>query len=385
MGDEHAKISPSAIDRWITCHGSVGVQTDDPPGPHAVWGTAAHWVAEQCLNTNKDTRTYIEVLDPDGTEITEEMTNCAQVYVDFCRMKAKEYPRANIGVESRVSLEGYGLPHVYGTADYVVNDPFNELVVVDFKSGRGISVDADSLQLRLYGVMAAGDMLETYERIRCIIVQPRDKRGEYIKEHVYTPEELMVWMIEEVAPAIEDIESDNPTFQPSEKACRWCSINGKCIHQAKAAVHLADNYNPIFNPNVLHPDVIAQLLRQADFFANWLKGLKDQAIEMLKQGETIPGFKLVESITKSKFDDTQDVGKILYKEVKLKKRDIYEEKLRPISYILSKTPKLKQPLVEKLIVKPQGYPTIAPSSDKRPALDMQADVDDMFKDIDDTE
>ena len=150
--NDHAKISPSAIDGWIICGMYPWVQGDDDPGPYAKWGTAAHWLSETALTSEQDAADVAKTTatDPYGTEITTEMVDCSQAYIDYCRMKAKEFPKAEIGIEKRVSLEHWDLPEVYGTSDYIVDDAYNELTVIDLKAGRGISVPADSLQARLY-------------------------------------------------------------------------------------------------------------------------------------------------------------------------------------------------------------------------------------------
>lgn len=52
----HAKLSPSSAHRWMNCTGSIILEKNiaDTTSEHADEGTAAHFLASECLEQGKD-------------------------------------------------------------------------------------------------------------------------------------------------------------------------------------------------------------------------------------------------------------------------------------------------------------------------------------------
>ena len=48
---EHARLSPSGAEKWMTCPGSVALEADEPDtsNDYSDEGTAAHFLASACL------------------------------------------------------------------------------------------------------------------------------------------------------------------------------------------------------------------------------------------------------------------------------------------------------------------------------------------------
>lgn len=379
---EHAPhYGPSSAHRWLLCPASIWHQNDDrDPGKDALEGSAKHYVAEQLLKYNADQLDFVgELIDVDGTEVefTRSMADNVSVYAQYAQSLIDEYPDATVHIEKRVSMEWFKPEYggVFGTADLIIDEKFNELVVIDYKSGVGISVAPTSPQIKLYALMAAGNLLHTYERIRCIIIQPEDKYGEVVKEAVFEPDELYDWFNGEVVTAISDSLSEDPTFNPSDTACRWCDYAGECVAQARMALALADeDFATIgdtvaaVDPDSIDADRISYILKNAMFIKKWIEQVENAALNRMMQGELIPDFKLVEKHTKIAWNRNYDIEKELYEVVKLRKKDILTTRVRTPNQILELAPKIKHSLIKQLTVKPEGALTVAPMTDNRPEV-----------------
>ena len=120
------------------------------------------------------------------------------------------------------------------------------------------------------------------------------------------------------------------------------------------------------NPDILSPEEIAAIIPYAEALASWSKGVKDYALAHAVDGEEFPGYKLVQGRSNRKITDDQaaikallDAGCDLEKIVRLKS-------LTDLEGYLSKDTVAK--VLDGLIIKPEGKPTLVPDSDKREAL-----------------
>lgn len=383
---KHSPYGPSGASRWMRCPASVHHQDGSKePGKDALRGSAMHYVAEYCLGSEYTVpEDFIdELIDVDGTkvEFTAEMSDTVEEYLEYAQDLIRQFPDATVKVEKPVSLEWFGSAYadVRGTADLIIDEKFGALINVDFKSGVH-GVDPDTPQLKLYAIMAAGELLETYEEIRCVIIQPNDKYGEVYKEAVFLPEELLQWLKDEVIPAIENSLSDSPSYNPSETACRWCDYAGRCPAQNNFALALADEQFSNFevcepvnpdDPSTIDTDRMGYLLEQSKFLKTWIEAVESTALSRMERGEHIPGFKLIETEARWKWTSDVDVEKELYEKVKLKKKDILKTTVKTPKQILGVAPAIKYPLIEKLIIKPKGGLKIVPDNDKRNGVETE--------------
>lgn len=389
---EHAEFSPSGLPRNRICPASVKYQKDREVTEDMAIGTVLHKLSEKSL-VERGKYFPFEIgdeLEADGFKvtITEELSEVIKYYFSAVVELEATYPDADMYVEQRVDLSAYGVEYsnVFGTADVILKEIFGTLIVIDLKTGVGHSVPADAEQLKMYAVMAAGDALLSYEKIITVVIQPRDKYGDKIKMAEHKPEDLDVWMREEVIPAIDDSRSENPTFQASEEGCRWCGFKGKCKAQAEFAMQIAskdfelvESIDQLFDemyissPDELSNDVVSKILDMTKFFEDWLKSVRSVALGRSLEGQDIPNYKIVESIKHKTWDPDKDIEHILRKELKLRKKDIFEEKLlspNAILELVKKDEKLIKRITE-LIIKPQGYPTLAKLSDRRSVMETE--------------
>jgi hypothetical protein len=112
-------------------------------------------------------------------------------------------------------------PDLFGTVDILIIVPGERIIVIDFKHGRGVTVEPDSSQLKYYGALSLENLLElanqkiTAKVIELYIVQPRipHPKGP-IRKLVMNPEELEQWFTDELLPAAEATRSPNAMLYP---------------------------------------------------------------------------------------------------------------------------------------------------------------------------
>ena len=369
MPDQHAVLSPSSAARWINCPGSVRLSQQLPPAQSSSYadeGTLAHRVAELKL------RVRSREIEPEeyATELTTclaseywsgELDEATDYYAD---MVFEHWGAAGIDaellVEQRFRLDKWA-PGSFGTSDAVVIGN-GVLEVIDLKYGKGIKVDAvKNPQLMLYALGAA-DLFEDlydFERVRMTIVQPR---LDHVSVDMMTLRELRDWGKYIVQPA-----AYNAANGAGETAagdwCRWCPAKAVCRTRAEEHLKLA-RYD-FKEPELLEPEEIGEILKQAEELQKWTADVQAYALQQALDGEHFTGWKLVEGRSVRKYADDLKVAETLiasgYPEAAL-----YEKKLYSITAMEKIVGKKKlTEILGDLIIKPAGKPVLVPESDKR--------------------
>ena len=149
MPDVHALLSASSSKQWLHCPPSVRLQENFPnkSSVYAEEGTFAHEICEYKV------RKYLHerVKRPQSEEFdTEEIEQITDVYAEFV-ISIIEQMRENgceplAFVEERVDYSHIA-PSGFGTADMLIigkdENGRGLLHVCDFKTGKGVFVDAD--------------------------------------------------------------------------------------------------------------------------------------------------------------------------------------------------------------------------------------------------
>jgi|GEM_PF-3871159 len=380
---KHAYLSPSSASRWLTCPGSASIQdySNAKPSIYAAEGTLMHKISEECLrDPDLDPSQLLgQTFKIDGFDIvfTEEFEDTVRFYIDSIWNLKDTYPDAKMSYEKKVYLT----KDIYGTADCIIDVKFDTLIVVDLKGGKGVSVSADSPQPKLYAIMAAGKLLETYESIHTIIIQPRDRDGNQYKIAKHDPRDLKLWLENIVQPAIKNANSKNPTFQASEEACRWCTASGTCKYQAELALNVARQEFKTFDatqvntyeqemtdPFKLSNTDISKALQLLKFLETWITNVRVHAHGLLLKGIPIDDFKLVEGRVTRKWKDESVMKDVLRKEFRMKVGDIFTKKLKSPPQVLKIIDKKKHEKLTSYIDYIKGNPTIAPESSPKKAI-----------------
>lgn len=373
----HAMLGPSGAHRWLTCTPSAKLETQfpDQSSLYAAEGSYAHAFAELKLQKYLgliDTRAFHAKLKliKDSLYYRKEAEDYVDAYVTYAvELIAKAQsitPDAVVMLEQKLDFSEW-VPGGFGTGDLVIVAD-GTLEIMDLKFGKGVQVYAeDNPQMRLYalGAYAAYEMLYDIQRVRMTIHQPR---LDHIDSDEITVDELLKWAEEYVRPRAKLAAKGEGEFVPGEKQCQFCRARATCKARAEANLEMAKH--DFCDSFLLSNDEVADILAKADELVKWAADIKDYALDQaVNYGVKFPGWKLVEGRSNRAYSDDCKVAEALVK------ANFPEEKIYKPSELLGITAmekeigkKLFGKLLDGLIVKPPGKPTLAPESDKRPEI-----------------
>lgn len=282
-------------------------------------------------------------------------------------------------VEQRLPIAHLtGEDDAHGTADAVIVAG-DELIVVDLKYGRGVAVLADdNPQLQIYALAALAEfsLAQDFKTVRMVIHQPR--LG-VVSEWVQTVEELEAFGATVTAAAQRTRDPDAPLVV-GEAACHFCKAKADCPAIRATVMDAFDNVEP----KTAEADVLSDAMAKADLIEGWLKAIRAKVESNLLARIPVPGWKLVQGKRGNRAWSDKDAAEKLLKEMRVKHDLMYDysvispttaDKLAKDGVI-----GLRQwAKVQALITQADGKPSVAPESDKRPALVTSAvgDFDDV--------
>lgn len=421
MAGTHARWSPSGAHRWMPCPGSLVLEEGygDSTSKYAAEGTAAHDLAARCLTSGLDAADAIgESIEADGFAFTVDQDFAAnvQTYLDLVRDLVKSTGGCLL-VEQALPLQHLtGEPDAVGTGDAVILTD-DEAICIDLKFGRGVGVSAeDNYQLKMYGLGAlhlyAG--LGEFKRVRGIICQPRANSGPTVSEDSWTVEALSEFA-SEIGVAVQqsilaaDPGSDIGDFlQAGEKQCRFCKAKASCpaLRATVAAVMFSEpSVDEFPDLTAVQPDnvavfdqvskeravdvgqydaeIIGKLLPHLSLVELWCKTVRDRGEELLHAGVAVPGYKLVQGKKGNRAWADADEAEATMKSMRLKHDEMYSYSLispTTAEKLLKATNPKRWAKLQKLVTQADGKPTVAPESDKRPAIQITPVADD-FSDL----
>ena len=371
MPNAHALLSPSAAHRWIHCTPSVRLEEGvrDEGSDFAAEGTLAHAIASR-----KILETLGRPHDEQDREIeelreryySEEMEGYTDTYRSIVLEKFNEAKTrskdARLLVEVRLDFGAF-LPDAFGTADAVIiADDLME--VIDFKYGKGVKVDADhDPQMMIYALGALDEFLLDYDikRVRMTIVQPRIDN---LSECGMMVGELTAWRTVTLKPAAEKAFAGVGDQVPGEW-CQFCKVRATCSAIAEKARQICNE--DFREARLISDEDIPGLLPLVPVLKGWLEDFASHALQRALDGATIKGYKLVEGKSNRQITD-QDalLGALLVKGYQrddlLKKPEL--KAIGELEKLVGK--KAFAEIGKPWLVKPQGKPTLAEESDKRP-------------------
>lgn len=351
-----------------------------PPEPDSVYaaeGTCAHELGEiklryefgQISRNQMQSRVAKWRKAWGVTEAAEfEMDSYTDQYVELVKERAALYPGTQVMVEQRLDT---GVPTCWGTSDVVLASP-QHVEIIDLKYGRGVEVSAvENPQLRLYALGALdayGDVLGDTELVRYTVFQPR---LDNTSTEELTPRELRTWR-QSILPIAAEALKPNARFGPSEAACRWCPASGHCRAQLESIFEDQADFD--VEPATLSDAEIADLLGKVEAIKAWVEALETAAfMRAYTEGRKLPGFKVVLSGGKRSVPDEEAAISYATTELGYTEEQVAKRKLRTLGELEALMGKCE--FAEKMAdyIKPAvGKPSLVPESDKRAAIDPNA-------------
>lgn len=385
---EHSRLGPSGAERWIECPASVyaTVGIADEGSSFAIEGTAAHAVAESCEANGVPASHYlgwtIRVRRGDkhtDVECDQEMVDGVQTFLDY----VDEFPGESLN-ESRVDYSSV-VEGGFGTMDRAKIEPSGKRVhVFDLKYGKGVPVDAtDNPQLKLYGIgmdETFGWMAEDVEEYVLHVVQPRLNS---ISSWVIHRDELLRWGQEVAAPQARKALDGVPEYKAGSW-CTFCKIRATCMVRASsvfkevvgdfadldAALTEVETLGPAF---ALTHDQAARILHVLPQIKSWCSDLEEFAVAEIAQGRAVGDWKLVEGRASRKWALPETEVAAVLAAAGVPDDSIWTREI--VSVAQAEKIKMlgkKHSIFKEHVVKTPGKPTLAPGSDKRASIAVDA-------------
>lgn len=158
--------------------------------------------------------------------------------------------------------------------------------------------------------------------------------------------------------------------KPGAKQCRWCAKKGTCAAIRQQVIDLFETVQPVGEAD---DAALASVMAKADMIEAWIKAIRGETERRLLEGHAVPGWKLVAGKKGARaWSDATAVEDILKNSMRLRQDEMYDMKLiSPTAAEKVLKPKQYERLAE-FITQKSGSPSVAPESDKRPAINPAA-------------
>lgn len=367
----HAKLSPSASKIWLSCPGMPALAAGIPSttSSYAEEGTLAHSLGEYCLRSDADPLDFVNVQFPQKNDggtapiISEDMARAVKVYTDFCRAETADGD--DVEIEAKLVVDD----DVYGTGDFVRYRPAEQhLLVADYKHGSGVPVElAGNTQLLIYAVGAARKLGNRgLKTIKLAIIQPRCPKVPPVQEWEFGVDELMEFWEKLDAGIAATKPDDAPTIAGDH--CRWCPAAAICpTLRAQTVANIAMDFEKV--SGMIDHDLLSKAMADVPILKARAKAIEELVEQELKAGRKVPGFKLVAGRGQRKWKDEKDATRHLlgldFKEAYITEPATLKSPAQIETLLGKKT--FKEEMADRVDTV-AGSPTVAPESDKRPAL-----------------
>lgn len=363
---KHAMLSASSSHRWMNCTPSARLELEfeNRTSPAAAEGTAAHEMAEYKLSKALNKQTDL----PEPKHSNDEMEMYTDDYVAFVFEQlelAKQVCKDPIVlIEQRLDFSKY-VREGFGTGDCIIVSD-KTMHIIDFKYGMGILVDAkNNSQMMLYSLGALENYISLYdiEEVTMTIFQPR---RDSVSTWTIPVSELYGWAENELKAKASLAHSGEGEYCPGDW-CTFCKAAVKCRARAEEKLKLAQSEFKL--PPLLTDDEIEDALGKIGDITRWANDLLAYATDAaVNHGKEWKGYKVVEGRSIRKFKDEESVAKAATEHGY---KDIYKKSLINLTdfeRLMGK--KQFNEVLGSLVYKPPGKPTLVPTTDKRPAINV---------------
>ena len=296
----HSSRGASSASRWLNCSGSVLLTerlveqglVSKGTNRAAAEGTAAHLVLSTCLEDGTDAHEMAGMeIEVEGLVfiIDQEMIEGVQECLDWTRTRLVEAELE--GFEPKLLVEKSMTSildeDVYGTADIIIIIPEDRIIVVDFKYGRGVTVEPDSDQNAYYIYLAIENYLGQQPDdfpVESWIAQPRIPHPEgTIRCFETTAKAIEDWWMNTVLPGIEATrDATSPLTMGTH--CKWCPNKVHC----PALQNETFEFNLDAPVSTLTDEELGELMDKLEAIKAFGPTLEFEALRRARQGDKIP-------------------------------------------------------------------------------------------------
>lgn len=409
----HALLSPSKRYRWANCPGSIREEKKYPEessGPAAIDGTHTHTLLETSILRSLSPVKFIgqRLEDHEGDFIVDaDRATRAGLCFDYIQTRIAEHNGlCEVKPETKVNPAWLlGRDDMGGTVDVTIVGG-DTLELIDYKDGLNDAWESAKLQLEqyAYGVLAGykipSNMPYPFTKIRMTVVQPKLalKGGQAIRSIETTVKELLDNLGTIVSQAHRTDQPDAPLI-PGDLQCKYCPVKA-CSARAQKAMESVEMTFPniqttndvVFqaadkDPHTMTDQQLAQLLEAAPLVRQMIESAEAEVLDRLKRGIKVPGFKLVNGRGSRSWSLPEDQMAERLIKMGIPKGEVYETKLvspSKVEKLKWKAKKGGEEVMKQLterqlatldkdyITKMSGKTTVAPESDSRPAITVDA-------------
>ena len=289
------------------------------------------------------------------------------VYEHYCRLVYESYlgakledPEAVLLIESKLQLSEF-IPEGFGSSDAVLIYK-DTLEVFDLKYGKGVKVEAEeNAQMMCYALGAYCGQGEFYDiaNVRMTIIQPRLRHE---SSWAMTAADLLNWAHNKLKPAAQKAWKGEGEQTPGEH-CRFCKVAAQCKALADYTLKVSEDKT---EPGLMSLEDIARILPHFATIKSWINSVEEFALEAALEGDTIPGYKVVEGRSVRKLSNTAEAiqrleGAGIPAENYLKPAEL--KTITDLEKTLTK--KGFKTILGDLVIKPEGKPTLVEEADPR--------------------
>ena len=402
MPDRHALIAPSSWSRGDVCPGSYLLTKDmpDTENEYSREGTAGHEYAAAWLLSGVPP--ILPYIAKNGFEISNdphrhgELVAGIKTYVDEIKEAAEG---STLFVEQSLPIGSFtGEEGAEGTGDAIIlNDDGKTLQVRDLKLGMGVQVYAKkNKQLMMYA-LGARHLISAVCQPETFVLGIHQPRINHFDEWECSAAELeefaddvrfktdFIWRL---------LRGETPfkpdqDLIPTEEGCRFCKAKATCpalaAHVFKTVsedfVDIDKTLPAVIDKIVVKVETLdnrklSLIMQNVGLMEDFIKAVRARVEAELFAGHEVPGFKVVEGKRGNrKWTDEKAVETEC---LKVALTDIYDKSLLSVAAMekhLKKRPGAWS-IVAPFITQNEGKPSVAPSTDPRPALAIGAVEDD---------
>lgn len=271
MSTQHAKHSPSSLKNKEIC---------------------PHWQNRPGSSAAADEGTRMHEAAETGNFDGLNAEQCAQVESCIAEVTHRQAEIKDCNRYNELKLEIGNL--TFGTADVVLVGA-TTASLIDYKMGR---VPVDPAETNLQGIAYAIGVFETFP-VDCVSVVFLQPRCDIISEYTFHRTHDYSRLLARVAEVIRQAEDEHSPFCPHPENCEYCGYKAECPALATKALAVAAQYadalelpDEMHPSNITEPKQMALALRLAPVLTDWAQSVRKHALEMVQEGQEIPGYGL---------------------------------------------------------------------------------------------